>query len=200
MLRLLVLFLFTFACSCQAGEPRDPSGSRDPERMASVVLFSPEYNASICGAVRLRNGRLVTAKHCIKEAEKTGDYVAEAIDADGYSSSVYLESLVEDRDVAYLTGKKSEYGVVEGIYANGDAELITNQPYRLLRRRAQLSALEEPFVVFDKQGGAHLLTHLAIAKRPCISGESGSGVFQHGRVVGVVTAGNWQQCLVTVLK
>ncbi len=200
MLRLLVLLLFTFACSCQAGPPPETSGRRDAERMASVVLFDPMLNASICGATRLREGRLVTAKHCIKTAEKAGDYVAEAIDADGYSSSVYLERLVEDRDVAYLTGKKSEYSIVEGLYADGEAELITNQPYRLVRRRAKMEALTEPFVVFDKQGGMHLLNHLAIAMRPCISGESGSGVFQHGRIVAVVTAGNYKQCLVTVLK
>ncbi len=197
MLRLLALLFLVLAC-----QANDPSRMYDAPRMASVVLFNPLLNSeAFCGATKLRGGRYVTARHCIKNAEKAGDYVAEAIDANDYSSSVYLEFIEKDRDVAYLTGEKNPQGVNIGKLVNGKVELITNQPYRLLRRKGEALLIDDPLPVYAFPGDPNpvLLQHIAKVERPCIKGESGSGVFQFGHVVAVVTAGNFHQCYITGL-
>jgi hypothetical protein len=196
MLRLLVLFLFTFACSCRVETAAQRSRYSDVPQNASFSLFDSTHNASFCGATRLERGRFVTANHCVDEGLQPGDFVADAVGMDGFAVELRLEQRKGDRDVAFLVGEPDVPYAVVGTFNDGKAVMITPKARKNAVFETRIGSLD----VVKRDGSTAPQDFVAQSARRCSPGESGSGVFQNEAIVGVVIAWSPSFCYMTVLK
>jgi hypothetical protein len=159
-------------CCTQAEFPASP-------REASLMLGPAPY----CGATRVSPRLAISARHCIDDM-----LCGTAVDSHGVSVECEVASLSETTDVATLTLSPGSYADVVQTAAfdeNSDVECISHKPMPYTRRRMHAVRETEPPCV---QGVC--LPNTIRLSGYVVPGESGSGCFQHGKLVAVLSVSN----------
>jgi hypothetical protein len=191
---LVAVLLVLLGCTYEA--PRNYERP-DMPALSAVALHDPGKRSPYCGATRLTDGRIATAKHCVDFFSQNAR-VGYAVDARGESTSAYLSSLAADRDFALLTGTPSPYSVDVGTFREGLVLIVSHIPFRNTKRLVNAYHIP-PTEATAEDGTKHLIEHLIAIAEPCAPGESGSGVYQDGKLVAVVTATNDYRCVFTLV-
>jgi hypothetical protein len=168
---LLIVALLSMCCS-QAKFPGVPKD-------ASLALGPVGY----CGATRIGPRIGVTAAHCINDG-----ICGTATDVHGVAVECEVESISKTTDVATFTLAQGSYAdsVPLARYQDGkDVECVSHKPHAYTRRRMRsVREIDAPCL----QGVC--LPNTIRLSGYVVPGESGSGCFQDGKLVAVISISN----------
>ena len=187
MTRRISILLALAVLSCTATPPPVDPLPPPVERWSSLILGPTLY----CGATRTGPTEATTARHCISDG-----LCGTATDRRGNTVSCEAARLEEDRDVGRLhIDPDSSAAVVEiGRFVPGVAVLVSHIPAPFSEQRIVA------YDYHDLEIEGTPLTGLIAWEGPCAPGQSGSGVFQDGRLVAVVTGFSMTHCIGTKVQ
>lgn len=165
---ILIAALMTLCCK-SAEFPTQPKD-------ATLALGPAFY----CGAVRIGKDLAVTAKHCIQDG-----LCGTATDRSGVTVQCEVESMSVTTDVGTVRLSPGSYADVIGVaeYREGvPLECTTHKPFPFSRRSVEAHReIDAPCL------GNLCLPNTIRLEGYFIPGESGSGCFQEGKLVAVIS-------------